>query len=166
MYRLIPYVLILILLSGCRARKATIKESYNQFSTDTTTLSTSDTSVTNITEDTRTLHLSDETGERIEFQQKGGEIHFHPDGTVTLTGVAAYGIKNRKSATQLSTHLSVCDTITSLTQTESSRQTETVITHQSDKRNSGSFHNWAICLVVVLLLGVIATSYVMRVKMP
>lgn len=164
MNKLVLWLLILVVVSGCRSRKEAIREAFDEFTSDTTTVVTSDTSVRNINESSHTIQFSDETGERIEFQENGGEIQFHPDGTVTMTGVSAYGIKNRKSETELTSQLSVRDSVFSSAQTESSQKIETIATRQSDLPSSNTKSHLGILYSCISLLIAMSITLLLRKK--
>lgn len=148
------YLAIPALMTGCRSQKTLLNESRNQVATDTVTLIAKETSGTSLSENTKSLTLASDIGERIEFQEYGGEIRLHPDGNVTLTGVAAYEVRNKNISAIHSSSLSINDSVTTDMKTESSQKNETSTGRRTtvDKANTSARHSIDVFAVILMLL--------------
>lgn len=106
--------------------------------------------------------LSEEIGERVSFQDEGGKIHFLPDGMVTMTGVAAYEIRDKITQQKIEKEASQNDSTRLLYGAESSCESSAVAIIRSEKPTLWSFLKKPVVWLIVTFIIVISIKILWR----
>lgn len=164
MKRIIFSVVTILLMTACRSQKeasALCEERVSTYS-DSISTETESTSVSNNTETINIHMLSEETGERVKFQDKGGEIHFLPDGMVTMTGVAAYEIRDKISQQKIAKEASQNDSIRLIFGAEASHGSSAASEIRSEKPAFWSFLKKPVIWLIAIFIIVISIKILWR----
>lgn len=157
-------IIVLALIAGCRSHKeiCSAEETYNY--SDSITAQTDFQSVSVQNETIKTLVLSEEKGERVEFIDEGGEIEFNPDGKVTLKGVAAYAISDVATMRNSNLQSSLTDTMQMHSTTGISQKSSATSSFNSEKKPESKSHSLKILLLIALLIGCTSIALYLRKK--
>ena len=147
---------MILLMTACRSRK--VASSLNEVSaysySDSVYSDTESTSVSTNTETIKVNMLSEESGERVKFLDKGGEIRFLPDGVVAMTGVAVYECSDKVSRHKVSKETSQNDSTQLLRScVEALRESSSVSSMKSETAtDKPSMKRTALWLIVTFII--------------